>query len=279
MQTRWGYYAGGTPNLIATTFVGRGFLEAGLAFGLDEWLDEARMSAEHLMRHHVAQANAGTFFRYTPDSPRLVHNANLLGAGFVAGVGALLGEEEWVAVAAEAAQTSVAAMSPQGEWTYGEGRGLAWDDNFHTAYDIDGLSWVCLAVPDETCESALQTAAMSWARDFFGPQGEPRYYRASPYPYDIHSAATAVDVSCRLGMRGIEMDVAEPVARWVGGHLVDPDSGLTYYQMRRWYTDRRNFRRWGDAHWALATSALRLRRLGAEAPFENAARGFRRSTT
>jgi len=276
VQTRWGYYAAGTPNLIATTFVGRGFLEAGLAFRRDDWVDQARLSAQYLKRVHLAEGASGPYVRYTPDSSRLVHNANLLGAGFIAAVGAVVGEPEWVSLACDAAHTSIAGMSPNGEWPYGTGVGLGWDDNFHTAYDLDGLSWVCLAAPDVVAESALRIAADSWARDFFGEEGEPHYYRATAYPYDIHSAATAVDVACRLAMRGVETGIQDRVARWAKTHLTDPVTGLTYYQVHRLFTDRRNFRRWGDAHWSLAMSALRLRALGADAPFENAARKFGR---
>jgi hypothetical protein len=272
VQTRWGFYAAGTPNLIATVFVGRGYLEAGLTFGKGEWLDEAVAAARHLVDVHLTRASGRTYFLYTPDNSTLVHNANLLGAGFVSAVGAVADEPGLLEIGREACFESLDAMSEAGAWPYGEGRGLGWDDNFHTAYDLDGLSWVGLSAvsEDPELEASLGVASSSWDSAFFGPSGEPRYYRERPFPYDIHSAATAVDVACRLAMRGAEAPDALRTFKWASENLIDRKTGLTYYQKHRGFTDRRNFRRWGDAHWALARSAHRLSALGIVAPVEAA---------
>jgi hypothetical protein len=90
----------------------------------------------------------------------------------------------------------------------------------------------------------------------------------SGYPYDIHSAGTAVDVAARLGSWGVPVgDLAERVAMWTQAHLIASD-GSTWYQKHRLWTDRRHFVRWGDAHWALGTSSLALRAAGCCSPFE-----------
>jgi hypothetical protein len=134
---------------------------------------------------------------------------------------------------------------------------------------LDGLLLVWLATGDAEVKSSLDRGVEHWKRDFFGPNCEPRYYAARPYPYDIHSAGTAVDVAARLASWGWDTgDLAERVADWTERNLIDPSTGLTHYQKHRLWTDKRHFVRWGDAHWALGCSSLALLRAGARDPLE-----------
>ena len=272
VQTRWAYYAAGSPNLIATFFVGRGLAEAGVSFATDQWLSRGRAAAKYLATNLVRRTERGSpFFAYTPDSPRLVHNANLLGAGLLAAAGALGGVPEWYEVAGEAASTTLAAQHPDGSWPYGEGAGLGWSDNFHTAYNLDGLLLLWLATGNHAVAEGLERGLKHWTRDFFGPAGEPKYYPDKPFPYDIHSAATAVDVAARLATWGFPTaDLARRVGEWTRVNLLDPRTGRTYFQKHRMLVDKRNFVRWGDAHWALARSSLALLDAGRRSPLESA---------
>lgn len=270
VQTRWAYYPTGSPNLIATVFVARGFGTAG-ALSADHALT-ARMeeSARFLMRDLLVGGER-PFFRYTPDTDRLVHNANLLGAGLVAMAGALSGDPALLQTAVACARTSADAQRPDGSWPYGEGASLGWTDNFHTAYDLDGLLQVWLATGDDALRASLERGAAHWTHDFFGPAGEPYYQPDARYPYDIHSAATAADLAARLGTWGFETgDLAERVDAWTRRFLIDPASGATYYQRHRLWTDRRHFVRWGDTHRELGESSLGLLRAGLRDPLEAA---------
>ena len=279
VQTRWAYYPAGSPNLIATVFVARGLATAGCAGGAvagdaagDGAADLARASASaDFLCERLLEPSASPFFRYTLGSGRLVHNANLLGAGLVAMDGALTGRSDRIELALGCAQSSCTAQEGDGSWPYGEGAGLGWSDNFHTAYNLDGLLGVWLASGDAHVHAVLERGVAQWTRAFFGPAGEPYYYASKPYPYDIHSAGTAVDVASRLSRWGFETaDLAERVAAWTRRTLVDPRTGATYYQRRRLWTDRREFVRWGDAHWALGRSSLELAQRGLTDPFEAA---------
>ena len=258
VQTRWAFYPAGTPNLIATVFVARGMGTAAVVLPDGDLLSAFRDSA-HFLKERLFVYAANPFFRYTPATDRLVHNANLLGAGLVAMDAALNGVPANADDCVQAALVSVAAQREDGSWPYGAGSSLTWADNFHTAYNLDGLLQVWLATGDARVKRALDRGVEHWARDFFGPRGEPRYYPSRGYPYDVHSAGTAVDVAARLATWGYETgDLARRVDTWTRGNLVDPQTGRTYYQKHRWWTDKRHFVRWGDAHWALGRSALML---------------------
>ena len=278
VQTRWAHYLASSPNLIATFFVGRGLAAAGACFGDAAMIERARQSAGFLAEPLFRRTKEGRpFFAYTLDNPRLVHNANLLGAGFVAAMGATCSSAGWVELAVGAAATTIAAQRPDGSWPYGEGSGLSWSDNFHTAYNIDGLLLVWLASGDDRVRASLERGVAHWTRDFFGPVGEPKYYPGKPFPYDIHSAATAVDVAARLATWGFPTaDLARRVAEWTRVNLLDPRTGRTYFQKHRFYVDKRHFIRWGEAHWALGKSSLALLDAGTHSPFEGAVRAAAR---
>lgn len=270
VQTRWAFYPAGSPNLIATVFVARGCGTAGVALGDTDLLDELALSAAFL-RRDLMYGGENPYFRYTLTSDRLVHNANLLGAGLVSMDGALRGDHSAVRVGHAATQTTMAAQREDGSWSYGEGASLGWSDNFHTAYNLDGLLQVWLATGDAGVRACLDRGVDHWVRDFFGADGEPKYYPHKPYPYDIHSAGTAMDVAARLATWGWDTgDLAERVAQWTERNLLNPRTGDTYYQKHRMWTDRRHFVRWGDAHWALGMSALGLLRESKRDPLERA---------
>ena len=275
VQTRWAYYNAGSPNLIATVFVGRGFGEAATAFNASGWLNEAAFSAGYLAQMLVRTfAKDRIFFAYTLDSPRLIHNANLLGAALVAMLGVLETRPQWIRLGLDAAATTIAAQLSDGSWPYGEGPGLGWSDNFHTAYNLDGLLLLWLASGDTVVLRSLRQGLEHWVNSFFGPRGEPKYRPDKPYPFDIHSAATAIDTAARLATWGFPTaDLAWQVAAWTQANLIDPLSGRTYFQQHRLFTDRRSFVRWGQAHWALASSSLAMLKAGVRSPLESAVAG------
>ncbi len=270
VQTRWAFYPAGSPNLIATVFVARGLGTAAIVTGDTHFLSDMAESAKFLRAELFANEDR-PFFRYTLTSNQLVHNANLLGAGLCAMVGSLQRESVLLEMSLACANTSMSAQRPDGSWPYGDGDSLGWSDNFHTAYNLDGLLQVWLATGDPVVRESLDRGVRHWVRDFFGPNGEPEYYPSRAYPYDIHSAGTAVDVAARLATWGWDTaELAERVAAWTKMNLVDSCTGRVYYQKHRLWTDKRYFVRWGAAHWALGQSSLALLREGRRDPLEEA---------
>jgi hypothetical protein len=269
VQTRWAFYPAGSPNVIATYFVCRGLLEHWIVSG-STWAGEAAVDAARFVRRELLCA-AG-HVSYTPTNRTLVHNANTLGAALLTSVGRLNGDDALTRAGLEAVLKTVDALPDGGLWPYGDTAPLSWIDNFHTAYTMDGLLSIWLSTRDARIGTALQLAYNVWSELFFGADGRPHYYADRRGPLDIHSAATAIDVGVRMAQSGIgSSDLPRLVADWTKRCLIAPN-GDTYYQRHSLYTDRRHFRRWGDAHWALACSSLELAASGGAPLVEEALR-------
>lgn len=269
VQTRWAFYPRRSPNLIATVFCARGFGVAGIALSRTEWTSELLSASHFITSQLLVTEGERRWFSYVPDSTVLVHNANLLGAGLVASASALEGDEVGLAIALSAAWESIRAQTSAGGWPYGAARGLEWEDSFHTAYSLDGLLQIWLATRDPDVESALKIGVEYWAKTFIGPKGQPWYGPEARFPLDIHSAGTAIDVGARLASWGLlDRGVAERVARWTRGALIDPRTGRAWYQQRRLFTDKRHFPRWGQAHLDLGEASLAMMTEGRRCPLE-----------
>ncbi len=269
VQTRWAYYPAKSPNIIATSFVGRGLLEAGIAFDQAEWLGAAASSAEFIEENLLLQGAGDSYFRYTTTSTTLVHNANLLGAMLCASVAAIVPGMTVDGGVLMAAARSIDGQNDDGSWAYGVGPGLSWCDSFHTAYNLDALLHLWLATGDARARSALDAGVAYWTGSFFGPAGEPYYTPAARWPIDVHAGATAVDLLARLVAHRFETaNLATRVADWMRANLVADDGITTRYQKRRLFTDKRHFARWGDAHWIMAVGSLSCLDSGMTAPLE-----------
>jgi hypothetical protein len=274
VQTRWAYYPKGTPNLIATFFVGRGFGEAGAAIERQEWLREFHAAAEFMDGQLWTRSKGhGSFYRYVPESSTLVHNANLLGAGLVAASAAIRGDAASADRAIGAAMSSIQAQRADGSWPYGEGGHIGWNDNFHTAYNLDGLLLLWLATGDAAVEQSLRAGVEYWSEHFFGPLGESWYGPDGRGPIDIHSAGTAMDVGSRLASWGfVDPAFVERIAEWSETNMTDSKTGMAYHRLGRAGVDRRRFPRWNEAHLALGRSSVRVARDGRRTPLEAAVR-------
>lgn len=268
VQTRWAFYPAGSPNVIATVFVARGLLEAGIAFGEASWVERAMESCRWIDDNLMVTTGSRTYYAYVPGQETLVHNANLLASMMSATAGRLLGDSRFAERAAVAASVSIDAQRPDGSWPYGDKPGLEWADNFHTAYNLDALCSIWLSTGDSSARLAVDRGVASWHANFFGPDGEAYYFHDKHWPIDIHSAATAVDVDAKLAMAGFgDGGVARRVEGWIQGNLACGTG--TSFRRYRTYTDGRRFPRWGDAHWAMGRASLVLLDSGRLGPLEH----------
>jgi hypothetical protein len=256
VQTRWAFYPAGTPNIIATTFVANAFLDWYECCGEQEYLDVAGQAAGFLLERLLVDDATRTYFAYVPRVRTLVHNANLLGCGFLARLSRLNGNDGLCRIALKACEVGLAGQNASGFWPYGEGRGLEWVDGLHTAYVLGGLYDVWCASGDGRVHDALQAGLRAYREGLFTLDDVPMNTTAKLYPVDIHSASSAIE----LFVRAAEVDErclgqARRVASWAISNLYD-QRGFFYCQKTRWYTNRIPYVRWSQAHMLKALTAV-----------------------
>ena len=261
VQTRFFFYRAGTPNTIATSFAGHALLD-----GAELLRDETYAAAAHEVARFLGECmlaeTEGTYFRYLPAEPELVHNANLLACSVVARDASMRGESVDDRVAAAVA-TSLDAQRGDGSWPYAESPAGDWVDNFHTGYVLEGLGR-CEAL-DDRVRPALERGFAYWGRELFRDDGTPKSTPSSVYPIDAHNYAQAVEtwVSAAAWYPGA-LERAGRCARLLVTRMLNP-RGHVDFQQGRVIRNRVPFVRWTTAPTFRALAGLELAQRGERA--------------
>lgn len=181
VQTRWGFYAAGSPNIIVTAFA----LEA--LRRSPPHLEAARIPVRSWLEDKMLHDG---FVRYVPGSTALIHNANLLGAR------ALHRVAPGHPAVVQAVDRTLECQRPDGTWPYGEQAGLEWVDGFHTAYVLLALKE--LQSVHSGIANALERGAHAYATRCFAKDGRAHYYLDKPGPMDVHNIATGLHAIAEL---------------------------------------------------------------------------------
>jgi hypothetical protein len=254
-QSRAFFAPADTPNTICTVFGGSALLDLYAATNQPQYNELARDCGEFLLQelHRTKKGNAFCF-SYTPHDQSCVHNVNLLGAAFLARAGRLTERFDWFALAKAAVEFSAQAQRGDGSWPYGEAANQAWNDSFHSGYNLVGLKAFEENAADTSFRPVLERGWAYYRRQFFLEDGTPKYYDESVYPIDIHSAAQGIITFLEIGQ---DRAGAERIARWTLGNLWD-ERGHFYFQKTRLWTNRIPYLRWSGAWMFLGLARLLL---------------------
>jgi hypothetical protein len=239
-----------TPTIVPTAFASQAFAEAAADFADDRYRNAvqqiAAFAATRLNRPE--ETDDEVCFSYTPLDESMIFNASLLAAECLM----RSSEAEHHELARKAANFVIRQQREDGAWRYGGRESQEWVDNFHTAYVLQSIRRIsdALGTTDEV-ESAFEAGKHYWLANFFLDDGTPKYYDNEVYPVDIHSAAVSIAALAELD----QIALAEKVANWTIGHLLDVD-GFFYYRLGRVLVDQTPFMRWGQAWMAYALARL-----------------------
>ncbi|MEJ7797221.1 MAG: hypothetical protein WKF42_01885 [Solirubrobacteraceae bacterium] len=243
MQTRWSFYPAGSPNIVVTAFAGSALLEAERVLGRHDLGERARRAARWVLDELWVQPQG--FFTYHPGNRANIHNASLLGAGFVHA--ALPDDPVACERVARAVQRTLAAQRADGAWPYGEAPNLAWVDSFHTGYVLSCLHR--LRAVDPAIDAAVARGARYYER-FFDADGRASLWPDKRFPEDGHAAGTGLSTLALL----VRDDIAsrELLAR-VARRTLDAGihDGHAVFRRYRWGRTHVQYLRWCDAHVAL----------------------------
>lgn len=239
------------PNIICTTFAGNALLDAYERFRDEAFLAMAASAGEFLWKGLNITRNAtGLCFSYTSFDYEQVHNANLLGAAFLARLYYTTAEKIFFNYARSAAQFSVARQAADGSWPYGEGRTQHWIDSFHTGYNLVALQRICHYAPTLDFRGTIEKGLRFYREQFFTSDGRVKYYHDRLYPIDIHCIAQGIITFIELAELDQEnFDHALAICRW-GLENMQSEDGYFYFRQGRFVKNRISYMRWSQA-WML----------------------------
>jgi hypothetical protein len=257
-QTRTRLVPRGSPNIVCTTFVANGLLDAyEMNFG-SQCLDLAVSAGEYILNDlHWTGDNQTAGFSYPlPGLKVPVHNANFLGAALLCRLYRHTGDTRFLGPAVAVARYSAARQREDGSWAYGEAPTQGWVDNFHTGYNLCALRSIGQNARTAEFEPHVGRGFAFYKGRFFTEDGAAKYFHDRTYPIDIHSVAQSIITL--LTLRDLDADsagLARSVYDWAMDHMWDT-RGYFYYQVRPYLTNRISYIRWSQAWMLLALATL-----------------------
>lgn len=268
---RGGGYTKDDPIIVWTSLIGHAYLEAFDVTGRDWFLRVADSACRWILGLPRKRTAAGDCLSYLADRQLSVHNANMLGAGFLARTARYTGNEEYRRVARAAMEYSCVRQRSDGSWWYAEELKYHWIDAFHTGYNLNSLRYYIDATGDDDFRPQLDAGLAFFKAHFFADDGRPKYYHTRTYPVDIQCAAQSIDTLALFADRDRQcLDLALLVAAWTLRNMQD-GRGYFYYRQYPLLTAKTPMLHWGQATMFQALAQLLLR-LGLEHRTEPVAR-------
>jgi hypothetical protein len=243
-------------NCIASYFCGTAMMEMHKVFADAEALEiaesVARFLATRLNRSFESQDEL--CFSYTPEDRTQIYNSSALAAVFLAHVGSLREEPEYLSLARKAMVFLQRGQLESGGWHYGRLRRQRWIDGFHTSYNVCALLDYERFTGDRTFKDVMLRGHRYYQTTFFTGEGAPRYFHDRTFPIDIHACAQAI--LHFIAFSSIDphaLELASKTFHWTMRNMAAPD-GAFYYQRHRLWTNRAPYMRWGQA-WMLRALA------------------------
>ncbi len=245
------------PNIICSTFGGQALLDVFEHDHDTACLEAANSVTQFVLTKLNRTADGDRFcFSYTPLDSGQVHNANLLGAAFLARVWQHTHAEALEREALRAARFSVDRQRPDGSWVYGEAATQQWIDGFHTGYNLVALKRLHAAYGLPWLKASLDRGVRYYRDHFFAGGGIAKYYDDRIYPLDIHSTAQGIITLVELaGTVPDAIPLAETLLDWANSKMRS-SAGYYYYQKHRYWTIRIPYMRWAQAWMLLAMAYL-----------------------
>jgi hypothetical protein len=229
---RGGSYGKNESIIVWTALIGQAYLDAYELLQEKRYLDIALSACRWILSLPREETSSGTCLSYLATWQSSIHNSNMLGAALLARASQYSPDAKTLQeVAKSAMEYSCSRQLSNGAWYYGEDPRYHWFDNFHTGYNLDSLKRYIQSMGDEAFLPHLRKGYTFYIRNFFEPDGRPKYYHNRLYPIDSQCAGQALETLAFFSDDYPEsLPLAYKVARWYIQNMQD-DKGYFYYRM------------------------------------------------
>jgi rhamnogalacturonyl hydrolase YesR len=244
------------PIIVWTSLIGQVFLDAYELLAEPKYLEISKSVCDWIMNVPKENTPSGLCLSYVAFEQVSIHNANLLGAAMLARTGILCGNDDYLGIARRAVAYSCSRQREDGSWYYAEAPNCHWIDNFHTGYNLDSLKCYKESTGDNRYDEVISKGFRFFIKNFFKPDGMPKYYHNKTFPIDIQCASQAIDTLATFGKDSPEsLDLARKVARWTIDNMQGRD-GHFYYKRNPLFPVRTAMLHWGQATMYKALTTL-----------------------
>jgi rhamnogalacturonyl hydrolase YesR len=263
-QSRVFYLPKGVPTIVWVSLIGYAFLDAYEHFNDTKYLKIAESACEHISKDLARyQDGEDICISYIPIDNKQVHNANTLGASFLARIYKHNGNEKYYELAEKAINYTVKCQRENHSWYYGEASNLHWVDNFHTAYVLDSIKYYITATGDGRHQEKMEKGFGYWKDSFFLDDGTPKYYDFKTFPLDIQCASQAIDTLVFFSdYDPAALELAKKVANWTIDNMQDGSGYYYFRKYNKWLVNKTPTLHWGQATMFCALSGLYQRLTG-----------------
>jgi hypothetical protein len=245
--SRGGHYGKQESIIVWTALIGQVFLDALDLLGDRRYLEVAESACRWILELPRKSTPTGTCISYHMLGQNSVHNANMLGAAFLARTWRHSRTAAFLELASSAMEYSCTRQLGDGAWWYGEETKYHWIDNFHTGYNLDSLKCYIEWSGDRTFTPQLEIGFEYFKKTFVEPTGRPRYYNNRAQPIDIQCASQAIETLTRFAdVSGDALSRSVNVARWTIANMQDR-TGYFYYRKYPFLTAKAPMLHWGQA--------------------------------
>jgi rhamnogalacturonyl hydrolase YesR len=254
--TRGGRRPYGEPLLIWSALIGQAFLDAYELFHDKKYLQAAESTGNWMLKLPREHTEAGSCLSYVTYRQSSIHNSNMMGAAFLARLGALTKNHDALALAKSAMSYTCFRQRDDGAWYYAEEPKYHWIDGFHTGYNLSALNVYRNATQDRSFDDCLEKGLRFYTSHFFEADGRPKYFHDNTYPVDIQCASQAIDTLAIMAGEDPECLVpAMKVAEWTIDNMQAKD-GHFYYRDLGWKKVKTPMLHWGQGTMVKALAVL-----------------------
>ena len=188
-----------TPSGVVTSNIGRGFWDLYNITNKQKYLDACISICEFFVTSlNRTVTDNGLCFSYTTIDNFQVHNANLFVAEFLMKIGNHIKNDEWMRLALDATEFSLAEQNNNGSLCYWSKEYMnkynmsCSVDHFHSGFEIRMLYSIWTISKKDSIKKAIDNYYNFYSDNFFSEDFAPILEPKGKYYIDIHSCAEAL---------------------------------------------------------------------------------------